>query len=314
MYNTLRSDAWALAQDCYARARQLARAGYKATAQVMGKLGDLTSSILNSIADMSSGMVDMVKRIAGGLWDFVKRGFEGVRAAIGGIWDFIHKVVISKLETAIRYYEEFKNKVMGKLQGLFDFYDKYIKGYVDKIAWIIHKTSEISKIIGYFKAGKIKEGILAGITLTNEKVGKELAKVLDMIGKAIKDPFEAVGALAGHVLGKIEHLNDRMRMVIGDLQEIAKNIGVKELRSVAEAIEAVRKKTLFYVNDKLRDVRAEMRKISAMLTKELSETSYFIRQTLYDYHKYDYLVKFAELKKYNAITPIPYFPIINLWR
>lgn len=313
VYNTLRSDAWQLAQDCYARARQLLRAGYKATAQVMGKLGDLASSILNSIADMASGMVDMVKRIAGGLWDFVREGFKGIRAAIGGIWDFINNVIVKKLDTLWGYYEDMKKGIMGKLKRLFDFYDKYIKNYVDKIAWIIHKTSEISKIIGYFKAGKVKEGILAGIALMNEKVGKEIAKVLDGISKMIKDPFQAVGALVGHVLEKIEHLNDRLRMVIGDLQEIAKNIGVKELRSVAEAIEAVRKKTLVYVDERLRDIRKEMRQISTMLTRELSETSIFIRQTMYDYHKYDYLIRFSDLRKVGATRFRPYFPIIPLW-
>jgi len=301
-------------KSCYATARTMIEAGEHAAGAVLKYVGALGKELLLTLKNVGVTLFNTLKTITKGIYDFVKTGFNTIKKAIGGIWDFINDVIVKRIEDLVKAYEHVKGIILEKLKPIWEFYDKHIKGYVDKIAWLIHRTSEISKIVGYFKAGKVKEGILAGITLVNEKVGKEIAKVMDYLSDAIKDPFQTVGALAGLIINNIQHLNIRMRQIIGNLQEVAKNIGVKELRSVAEAIEAVRKKTLVYVDDKLRDVRAEMREISAMLTKELSETSYFIRQTLYDYHKYDYLVKFAELKKYNAITPIPYFPIINLWR
>jgi len=299
---------------CYNTAKSMIKVGEHAAGAVLKYVGSLGKELLLTLKNMGVALFNTLKTVTKGIYNYIKIGFDTIKKAIDGVWSFINDVIVKKIEGVVKAYEGIKKVILGYLKPVYEFYDKYIKNYVDRIAWLIHKASEISKIVGYFKAGKVKEGILAGITLVNEKVGKEIAKVMDYLGNAIKDPFQTVGALAGLIINNIQHLNIRIRQIIGDLQEVAKNIGVKELKSVAEAIEAVRKKTLIYVDERLRDVRSEMRKISAMLTKELSETSYFIRQTLYDYHKYDYLVKFAELKKYNAITPIPCFPIINLWR
>ena len=281
---------------------------------VLHTLYSKVAFIYSYIRSKVSEVKDYASFLYESLWRKVKSVISGVysfiRDKIAPIYVWVKERIKSAVNAVKSWIEPKLSWLFSKLKAIYEIYKKYIAPVVTKIVDTVHKVAVITEVYRSIREGKILKAFLQGIAIADAKLASVISNIAKKLDTSVKSFAKLLGITSGIISKMLSEVQVNVKRIYDDVARIIKNTNIGFLKKVADVISFVDKNILEQLRNILTSQNSTLKSIIATLTYPVTDAILVIRETYRDYHKYETLVRVAELRKYNAITPRAYFPLL----
>lgn len=272
-----------------------------------GQLKDIIVNSYKWIQDKLSSLYNLIAQPTGSL---IRKVADAVSKYFGATISWLTDTVKSLYRKVTEYFEPEISWIKHQISNLYNFYDEKIAPALAKITDTIHKVAVLTGIYKDLTEGRLFEAFLEGISIADRKLAEKIAKIAKAWDGTAKGLLRALGYTSGHISHILHDVEGNLNRMLRDVEDIIKNTGLRSLEVVEDMLRFVNKDIAQRLDSMLRGQNSLLRSIIYTITDPAVEAYMIVEDTIRDYHKYEPLIRAAELRKYNAITPRPYFPMI----
>lgn len=272
--------------------------------------GQLKDIIVNSYKWIQDKLSSLYNLIAQPTESLIRKVADAVSKYFGATISWLTDTVKSLYRKVTEYFEPEISWIKHQISNLYNFYDEKIAPALAKITDTIHKVAVLTGIYKDLTEGRLFEAFLEGISIADRKLAEKIAKIAKAWDGTAKGLLRALGYTSGHISHILHDVEGNLNRMLRDVEDIIKNTGLRSLEVVEDMLRFVNKDIAQRLDSMLRGQNSLLRSIIYTITDPAVEAYMIVEDTIRDYHKYEPLIRAAELRKYNAITPRPYFPMI----
>ena len=266
-----------------------------------------TASFIKKVADAVS---DYFGATISWLTNTVKSLYRKVAEYFEPTVSWLKDKVTSLYKKVTEYFEPEISWVKQQISSLYNIYNNKISPLLAKITDTIHKVAVLTEVYKDITEGKLFEAFLEGMSIADEELAKKVANIAKAWDGTAKGLLKALGYTSGHISHILHDVESNVNRMLKDVEEIIENTGLESLEFAEDVLRFINEDIAQRLDDMLSGQNSLLKSIIYTITDPAVEAYMIVEDTVRDYHKYEPLVRAAELRKYNAITPRPYFPVI----